>query len=210
MSICANNLFSFDGNHSMCVYSITHIVTGKTYIGQTTLKARRRWSRHICQKDSQGRSAIKSAIGKYGKESFAFSVIDIAESQKQLDYKEIFWISKMNTLSPNGYNLGMGGNGKGKVSAETCKKISAAKRGITTARKGTKLPREWVEKMRTTKTGVAVPAKYKPIIRCDGTKYESLQDVVAKIGCHRGTLNSHLKGRLKTIYGMKYSYKAGV
>lgn len=91
----------------MRIYLITNTVNGKQYVGQTIHTLSERWANH-CSKNS-GCIALKNAIHKYGKDSFKIEEIDTASKREDLDEKERFWISKLNTLSPNGYNLKSGG-----------------------------------------------------------------------------------------------------
>ena len=91
----------------MIIYLITNKVNGKQYVGQTIHTLQERWYNH-CSKNS-GCVALKNAIDKYGKDNFILSVIDTAETQKELDEKECFWINELNTLALNGYNLKTGG-----------------------------------------------------------------------------------------------------
>jgi hypothetical protein len=79
-------------------------------------------------KDGKKNSRIKRALRKYGYAEFAFSVIDIAESQAQLDHKEQFWIKHIDCLSPNGFNLCTGGHGGNKLHPESIEKMKATKR----------------------------------------------------------------------------------
>jgi hypothetical protein len=58
---------------------------------------------------NKSRRGIVGALLKYGKERFDFDVIDIAETQDQLDHKERFWIKQLNTIAPHGFNLERGG-----------------------------------------------------------------------------------------------------
>jgi group I intron endonuclease len=120
--------FSDDRTISICIYSITNTANGKIYIGQTTRKAGKRWGAHLSVKSGAGKSAIKCAITKYGKDSFAFAVLDTAENQIDLDLKEIAWISKLNSVAPSGYNLTYGGSSKKICSEETRSKMRASAR----------------------------------------------------------------------------------
>jgi group I intron endonuclease len=113
----------------MFIYKITNLINGKIYIGQTTTTIEKRWKRHswsCTQKDPK--MAITYAIKKYGKENFKIEQIDTANSIKELNEKEIFYIKSFNSLSPNGYNLTTGGLNK-VLSEETRKKISQSNKG---------------------------------------------------------------------------------
>jgi hypothetical protein len=44
-----------------------------------------------------------------GKENFEWLIIDSAESQEELDYKETYWIKFFNTYGQDGYNMTYGG-----------------------------------------------------------------------------------------------------
>ena len=93
--------FGTDQDISMCIYKVTHKDTDKAYIGKTTLKARDRWAAHMISR-KRYKTHFARALNKYGKDAFTFEVIDIAEDEKSLSHKEIFWISQHTTLSPNG------------------------------------------------------------------------------------------------------------
>lgn len=104
-----NDRYSQDGEHTMCIYKIQNMVNGKIYIGLTKNKAKYRWVAHVKGYNSLRASPISLAIAKYGEENFDFSVIDIVENQDHLGTKESFWIKKLNTVVPFGYNLTTGG-----------------------------------------------------------------------------------------------------
>lgn len=91
------------------IYKIENMINGKMYIGQS-INIERRWARHRYATDD---FAIHRAIRKYGIENFSFSILEEC-SEKNLDDKEIYWITKYNSLIPNGYNMIEGGsNGSG-------------------------------------------------------------------------------------------------
>lgn len=87
-----------------CIYTITNKINGKVYVGKTSRTASERWQEHT-QKSKVASQYLARAISKYGKHSFEFCVIDVAESPEMLSHKETFWINQLNTLAPNGYNL---------------------------------------------------------------------------------------------------------
>lgn len=90
----------------MIIYKITNLINGKCYVGQTRTTLQERWKHH---RHSHGCSAIHSALIKYGFDNFTIEEIDQANTQEELNQKEQYWIGKLNTLSPNGYNLTTGG-----------------------------------------------------------------------------------------------------
>jgi DNA-binding CsgD family transcriptional regulator len=69
-------------------------------------------------------------LRKYGEENFKWEIIDNAETQKELNEKEVYWISFYNSFKGNGYNMTAGGDGASghKVSEETRYKISISSR----------------------------------------------------------------------------------
>lgn len=115
------------------IYCIYNKNTGKMYIGQTVRTLKERFHEH-----KNAHKSLKTLIGrsirKHGKDSFECYQLDFAESQDQLDYLELMYIAKYNTISPNGYNLRSGGReggvGTGMMSPESRDKISKARRGI--------------------------------------------------------------------------------
>lgn len=118
--------FGVERGIPMCVYTITHNETGRVYIGQSVGPVGRRWLNHMYKSGAKN-SRIKRALLKYGREAFNFEVLDIAESQAQLDAKEQFWIKKLNTVTPSGFNLCSGGRGGNKLSAESIEKMRKTK-----------------------------------------------------------------------------------
>lgn len=84
------------------------------YVGQS-IDIKSRWSQHISSAITKNSSClIHKAIRKYGIESFEFSVIHECENDREtLDALEIYYIEKLNTIIPNGYNMKPGGSNGG-------------------------------------------------------------------------------------------------
>lgn len=101
--------FSDDRFISMCIYKITNKWDGKSYIGQSIGKVAERWRAH-CRWNKQYRSAIGSAIIKFGVGNFDFSVIKIVGTLEELNYFEKYYIGHYDTIAPSGYNLTSGGD----------------------------------------------------------------------------------------------------
>lgn len=115
------------------VYSITHIESGKRYIGQTTHDPpEKRWTVH----KSFARTRVKrycpylhAAIRKHGEGAFRFEVLASRWTQEELDALERQLIQESGCTAPNGYNIQHGGHGRGKHAPESIAKIVAAHRG---------------------------------------------------------------------------------
>lgn len=48
---------------------------------------------------------LQAAYNKYGKEAFVYTVLEILPTTLNLNEREQYWIDKLNTVAPNGYNL---------------------------------------------------------------------------------------------------------
>lgn len=116
----------------MLIYKITNNINGKIYIGQTirTLHSRKKGYEHEAKYKPNSRPIIR-AMNKYGFENFTFEVLeDNIESITTLDKRERYYIETLqSTAGKNGYNVELGGNGVGKHSEETKRKIGEAQMG---------------------------------------------------------------------------------
>lgn len=82
------------------IYKIENLLNHKIYIGQS-IRIERRWTEH-CNKNKK--TVISQAIQKYGKQNFAFQVIEECKPE-QLNELEEYYIKKYNSIVPNGYNV---------------------------------------------------------------------------------------------------------
>lgn len=112
------------------IYIIKNKINNKVYIGQTTRSLEWRFSHHKAQINCKNQcSALYSAFKKYGVENFWIEGIEQGDfTAEELNEKEIYYIQKYNSVSPNGYNLQLGGKCFG-VSEETKKKMSEKMKG---------------------------------------------------------------------------------
>lgn len=119
------------------VYKITHIASGKSYIG-ISKDVHRRWIQHKSWVNTGARrSAIYSAMQKYGIDAFSWQIIEEC-SKDDLEMREQHWIAVFDTFR-NGYNLTAGGEYNKEVSEESRKRMSDS-------HKGKKQPQELIEK----------------------------------------------------------------
>lgn len=81
------------------VYLIQNMKNGKKYVGQTIQPLEIRFNQHAHSKSAIGRSIRQDGI-----ENFRYGVIKSCSSRKELNYWEKFFISKLKTKSPYGYN----------------------------------------------------------------------------------------------------------
>lgn len=91
------------------IYVVTNFVNNKRYVGLTTTSLSQRWERHLEQVFRKDASLIHKAIAEFGKDSFTIEVIDRADNPKVLRAKEREWIQRLSSLTPNGYNVTLGG-----------------------------------------------------------------------------------------------------
>jgi group I intron endonuclease len=92
------------------IYKITNTVSGSVYIGQTRVEdPYERFKAHLSNaRRGIGCPALTDAIISYGEDKFKFEVLIICFNT-DIDYYEIEYIEKYNSMVPNGYNILKGG-----------------------------------------------------------------------------------------------------
>lgn len=91
------------------IYVITNNINGKIYVGQTIQDIKKRFEQHMTLQGSC-KQLLYKAIVKYGRDNFSYEVIeDKITSYDELNQKEENYISELNSMQPNGYNLCPGG-----------------------------------------------------------------------------------------------------
>jgi len=108
------------------IYRISNNFNTQSYVGQTWKPILKRFKEHIV---NAGSPKLHNSIIKHGSSNFKIELLWEGEcTQEELDVKEIEFITKFGTLSPNGYNLKEGGSG-GKMSVESREKMSSSRLG---------------------------------------------------------------------------------
>ena len=192
-----------------CIYRITNLINGKTYIGQHKYKK--------LDDDYMGSGKIlKQAYTKYGIENFKKEIIcKNVQYKATIDDMEKFYIKKEREQNPNGcYNIadgGYGGGNKGKhLSEETKKNLSEAlkgkkrgpfseetKRKMSEAHKGMQPSEETRKKMSEARKGKKKPPRSEEHRRklSEALKGKHLSDEARKALCwfNNGEINVRAK-----------------
>lgn len=89
------------------IYKIINNINNKIYIGQTkNYKERFAAHKRKAFESYESSKILYQAFRKYGIENFSFEIIEYVENYNE---REKYWIQKLNTISPNGYNMTIGG-----------------------------------------------------------------------------------------------------
>jgi len=177
-----------------CIYKATCISTNKSYIGFTSdFLQRKRSHKNNAFKQSNRVSIFYNAIRKYGWENFTWEILYKSNDKDFcLSIMETYLINKYNTLSPNGYNLKLGGDG-GELTEDSRKKISDRM-------KGKKLSEDHIENLRLSHLGKKLSEE---------TKRKIGIALKRQKGIKRKPLTEECKLNLsKALKGKKHPYKA--
>lgn len=122
------------------IYIIRNKLNNQLYVGQTK-NWNKRWDKH-----KNGKLYIDYAMRKNGYENFEFYFLNDVPIELW-DYFEIELIKRLDTVSPNGYNLTSGGN-KNKIFSEESKEKNRQKHlGKPSGMKGKKQSEEIKQKI---------------------------------------------------------------
>lgn len=104
------------------IYKITQVSTGKMYVGLTIMEIDERWKYHQEQaaaKNIKSDKSLHHAIRSAGSTDFLIEQIDTGQAKSDLEGKEVYWIEKIGTLHPAGFNLNKGGASGGSTPIAT-------------------------------------------------------------------------------------------
>ena len=116
------------------IYSLTNIINGKTYIGQTIQDLNERIRIHLKDANNNSDYAIHRAIRKYGFNNFIVDIFEVIENKDRkklisiLNNYEKYYIEKINCLY-YGYNMTSGGDANFIITEENKNKMSEIKKG---------------------------------------------------------------------------------
>ena len=90
-----------------CVYCLRNKIDGKCYVGLST-DYKKRLENHWCLNSDC--LYLTRAIKRHGKDSFTFEILEDNIPVASLYEREMFWIVKLESKAPNGYNCTDGGH----------------------------------------------------------------------------------------------------
>lgn len=193
------------------IYAIFNTISGKTYVGKTKCMYKRC---HQYLSDVRGGNKsqrmnehLYSSMLKYGVDSFEMFPLEFVDDCLNIDERELFWMSKLNTLDQRkGYNLRSDSSTSMIVHVETRRKISerVKREWASGVRDGhsDKMKHSWTtrDKGKQRQTFSKTLTKYQYVItNADGSQdvllYKELVDrgfknVVAKFHKHKSTKES--------------------
>jgi len=165
----------------MVIYKITNNINDKVYIGKDEKNDDNYFGSGLL---------IKRAIEKYGKDNFSKIVLEKCDTQLELNYKEIFWINELNSISPNGYNLTIGGTGGDTFSNQT----DDRKKEIIEKRTKTTFSRHGLDFFKKPKSE---ETKKKISVACTGLKFENRKSAILTEE-HKNKISEANKGKKRT------------
>lgn len=86
------------------IYKYTNKLNNMIYIGQS-INPQKRHKEHLYGRKNGVDTYFDKALKKYGEENFIFEIIDEANTTKEIDKLEKYYIEQFNSLKPNGYNI---------------------------------------------------------------------------------------------------------
>lgn len=110
----------------MVIYCIQNKINDKCYIGQSSISIESRQYSHLLslRNDNHYNDYLQRSWNKHGEDAFQFKVVEEGfETINELNKAEEFWITLLQTTSPEGYNLKFGGN--------NCKHLKSTKDKIS-------------------------------------------------------------------------------
>lgn len=136
------------------VYLIRNSVNGKVYVG-SSVNIEQRWRQHKSDlnKNSHHSGHLQAAWNRYGAEAFCHSILEVCSCDAQeLTQSEQKFIDAYDACCEcHGYNLFPNARtsaGRGPMSVEARQKMSLAKKGKPSGRKGVPVSAEHLAKMK--------------------------------------------------------------
>ena len=100
------------------IYKITNSINDKIYVGNTSRSLKKRFQEHCSdsKKEKFKHRPLYQDMNEFGIDKFQIELIE--ENNGNPNEREIYWIDKLNSRIPNGYNTALGGLGKKMVTKQ--------------------------------------------------------------------------------------------
>ena len=190
------------------IYVRPNLINGKKYVGQAKDVKTRNGQWENLNRPYAGK-VINAARAKYGIEAFGFEILKEC-GDEELNQWEMYYIEKLNTKVPYGYNMTDGGDSTYEMTDETKAKLSAAlktsekakiaRARIADALKGKKLSPEHIAKVADSLRGKKRPAEVVAKVAASNRGKKRTEETKKKIadalkGKKRPDIAAALKGR---------------
>jgi group I intron endonuclease len=179
----------------MIIYKTINLINNKIYVGKLVSNNEHYYG---------SGKLIQNAIKKYGIENFKKEILEECETKEQLSEREKFWIKKLNSIRPNGYNISAGGDGGDTFTNDPDKEKRRKKIGV--ASKKRKHSEKTKEKMRIAaqKRRHSDETKKKIGLRTKGKTYEELYGIKRAKEIRRNK-STKMMGDKNPFYGKKHT-----
>jgi group I intron endonuclease len=138
----------------MIIYKITNLITCKFYIGLTIQNINTRFNHHVYEAKLGSTSYLHRSILKHSKENFKIEKLDEAQTIKELQNKEVYYINTLNTTNRKiGYNIAQGGS----IGLNGFKHTEESKLKMSKSSKGKIASLETKQKMSKIRKGKSLP-----------------------------------------------------
>lgn len=116
---------------SYFVYTVTHLPSGRVYVGQTQQSVERRWKGHHHRAQAGSRSMFHRALRRHPADQFAWSVVETHATEAAVKRAEVALIAALRARGTKLYNLTDGGDGTSgyRHGPEALAKMAAVHRG---------------------------------------------------------------------------------
>lgn len=186
----------------MLIYIATNNINNKSYIGQARCFKRRKYE-HLWSvykpKQKDYNSYFHRAIRKYGENNFTWRIIkDNIKNIKCLNKFEKYFIKKLKTMHPNGYNVTEGGNGVFGYKHNKERRLK-----IKNSHIGHKHSKETKERMSKSATGKIFSKQHCKNI----SKSKTGKKIKSFTKEHKDKLSIALRGKNNPMYGKHHTKK---
>lgn len=83
------------------IYKTTNLINNKIYVGQHT-------TYNLDDGYLGSGNLFRKSLNKYGKGNFKREILEFCDDYEKLVEIEKFWITELNSVTPNGYNISEG------------------------------------------------------------------------------------------------------